>query len=159
MLSLRTPAALLALVGATTFHSGPSLPTEMMKMPAAGTLAAPPAGALSLTGEAPLSRDEAGERLRNPLPVSPEILARGKMLYDIYCLVCHGASGQGDGLVGAKFGFPVPPLNDPAVVERPDGYLYGTIREGGFIMPKYAEVMSPDERWAVVHYMRRLQRP
>lgn len=159
MLSLRTLAALLALIGATSFHSGPSLPTEMIKMPAAGTLAAPPLGALSITAEAPLSRDEAGERLKNPLPASPETLARGKQLYEIYCIVCHGASGQGDGRVGAKFGLPIPPLNDAAVVERPDGYLYGTIREGGFIMPKYAEVMSPDERWAVVHYLRRLQKP
>jgi len=157
--SWRALAALLTLGTATTFHSGPSLPSEMVKRPAAGTLAAPPAGALSLTAETPLSRDEAGERLKNPLPASPETLARGKQLYEIYCLVCHGVSGQGDGRVGAKFGLPIPPLNDPAVVERPDGYLYGTIREGGFIMPRYAEVMSPDERWAVVHYMRGLQKP
>lgn len=159
MPSWRTLAALLALVEATTFHSGPALPTDMIKRPAAGTLAAPPAGALSIAGETPLSRDEAGERLKNPLPTSPETLARGKALYEVYCLVCHGVSGQGDGRVGAKFGLPVPSLADPAVVERQDGYLYGTIREGGFIMPKYAEVMSPEERWAVVHYLRRLQKP
>lgn len=159
MPSWRALFALLALGGATTFHSGPSLPTEMTRMPGAGTLAAPPAGTLSITAETPLSRDEAGERLVNPLPASPETLALGKQLYDVYCDVCHGGSGQGDGKVGAKFGFPIPPLLDPAVVERPDGYLYGTIREGGFIMPKYAEVMSPDERWAVVHYLRRLQKP
>lgn len=109
-------------------------------------------------GEPPLSRDEAGERLTNPLPASPETLARGRRLFDIYCLTCHGASGMGDGQVGVKFGFPVPPLLDAAVVERPDGYLYGTIRDGGFVMPKYAEVMSPEERWAVVHHMRSLQK-
>ena len=159
MPSWRTLAALLALGAATAFHSGPSLPTDMIKRPAARALAAPPAGALSIAGEAPLSRDEAGERLKNPLPASPETLTRGKSLYEIYCLVCHGPSGQGDGRVGAKFGLPIPPLNDPAVVERKDGYLYGTIREGGFIMPKYAEVMTPDERWAVVHYLRALQKP
>lgn len=151
--------ALLALGGATTFHSGPSLPTDMIKSPAARTLAAPPTGALSITAEAPLSRDDAGEQLKNPLPRSPETFARGKALYDVYCLVCHGVSGQGDGRVGAKFGLPVPSLSDPAVVERPDGFVYGTIREGGFIMPKYAEVMTPEERWAVVHYLRRLQKP
>ena len=159
MPSWRTLAVLLALGGATTFHSGPSLPTDMMKVPAAAALAAPPAGALSIAAEAPLSRDEAGERLKNPLPASPETLARGKALYEVYCLVCHGVSGQGDGRVGAKFGLPVPSLSDPAVVERPDGFVYGTIREGGFIMPKYAEVMTPEERWAVVHYLRRLQKP
>lgn len=159
MPSWRALFALLAFGAATSFHSGPSLPTEMTRTPGADTLAAPPAGALSITAETPLSRDEAGEKLQNPLPASPETLARGKQLYEIYCAVCHGASGQSDGLVGAKFGLPIPPLLDPAVVERPDGYLYGTIREGGFIMPKYAEVMSPDERWAVVHYMRRLQKP
>lgn len=156
---LAAVVGLLALAGATTFHSGPSWPTEMMKGSAPRGVAAPPVGALALTAETPLSRDEAGARVKNPLPPSPETLARGKKLYEIYCLVCHGVSGQGDGRVGAKFGLPIPPLTDPAVVERPDGYLYGTIREGGFIMPKYAEVMSPEERWAVVHYMRRLHGP
>lgn len=131
----------------------------MLKGSAPRGVAAPPAGALSLTAETPLSRDEAGEQLKNPLPTSLETLARGKKLYEIYCLVCHGVSGQGDGRVGAKFGLPIPPLTDPAVVERPDGYLYGTIREGGFIMPKYAEVMTQDERWTVVRYVRRLQKP
>src|SRR5258706_9915028 len=146
-------------MGTTSFHRGPPLPDDMTKSPMPATLVAPPLGALTITAEAPLSRDDAGERLVNPLPRTPETLARGRQLYEIYCLVCHGTTGAGDGKVGAKFGTPIPSLNDPAVVERKDGFLYGTIREGGFIMPKYAESMTPEERWAVVHYLRSLQKP
>jgi mono/diheme cytochrome c family protein len=152
-------ALALSLGTATGYYLGPEWPTEMLANPGAVPLAPPPVGALSLAAEPPLSRDDAGEKLTNPLPASPEVLAQGKQLYDVYCALCHGAAGKADGKVGAKFGFPIPPLDDAAVVERKDGYLYGTIREGGFIMPKYAEVMTPAERWAVVHYMRALQKP
>ena len=158
--ALAVAVVLLAFGGAATLYRlGPEWPSEMVKNPGAAPLAPPPAGALPLGSEQPLSRDDAGEKLQNPVPASPEVLAQGKQLYDVYCALCHGATGKSDGKVGAKFGFPIPALDDPAVVERKDGYLYGTIREGGFIMPKYAEVMTPAERWAVVHYIRRLQKP
>jgi mono/diheme cytochrome c family protein len=159
MSSARALAGLLALIAASSFHSGPQWPDDMITSPAARALSAPPAGALTIDAETPLSRDDAGERLHNPLPASPATLARGKQLYEIYCLLCHGATGDADGKVGAKFGMPIPSLRDPAVVERKDGFLYGTIREGGFIMPKYAESLTPEERWAVVRYVRSLQQP
>ncbi len=158
MSSLKVAGALVAMAAAAGFHLGPALPTDMSKQPGAGLLAPPPAGARSNLAELPLSRDEAGERLRNPLPASPETLARGKRLYETYCGLCHGSAGAGDGPVGKKFGFQLPALGDPAIADRPDGYVYGTIRDGGFLMPAQAEVMSPEERWAVVHYVRRLQK-
>lgn len=158
MSSLKAAGAFVTLAAAVVFHLGPALPNEMMKNPAAGLLAAPPPGARSTMAELPLSRDEAGARLTNPLPASPETLARGKRLYETYCGLCHGSAGAGDGPVGKKFGFQLPPLRDPAIAERPDGYVYGTIRDGGFLMPAQAEVMTPEERWAVVHYLRRLQK-
>jgi mono/diheme cytochrome c family protein len=151
--------AAISLGTATGYYLGPEWPSEMVRNPGDLRLLPPPAGVLPLGAEQPLSRDDAGEQLENPLPASPEVLAQGKQLYDVYCALCHGATGRSDGAVGLKFGFPIPSLGDPAVVERRDGYLYGTIREGGFIMPKYAEVMTPAERWAVVHYMRTLQKP
>src|SRR5262245_28541124 len=129
----------------------------MLKHPGAGALDAPPAGVLSSVGEPPLARDDAGG-LTNPLPASPATLARGKQLFEIYCAVCHGPAGAGDGPVGKKFGMPLPSLADASVVAHPDGYLYGTIRDGGFMMPGQAEVMSPEERWAVVHHVRSLQK-
>jgi mono/diheme cytochrome c family protein len=158
MPSLKLVSGLLAFGAAAAFHSGPGLPTEMVKNPGAGELAAPPPGALSTAGETPLDRDTAGERLTNPLPASPEALALGKHLFETYCAVCHGSAGAGDGPVGKKFGMPLPSLADPAIAERPDGYVYGTIRDGGFVMPSHAELMTPEERWAVVHHVRSLQR-
>ncbi len=158
MSSLKLAGGLLAFGAAAAFHLGPALPTDMLKSPGAGPLAPPPAGVLSTGGEAPLARDDAGERLTNPLPASPEALARGSRLFETYCVSCHGAAGAGDGPVGRKFGLPLPSLADPAVAARPDGYVYGTIRDGGFLMPAQAEVMSPEERWAVVHHVRSLQK-
>jgi mono/diheme cytochrome c family protein len=156
--SLKALGALLALGAGAAFHLGPALPTDMFKSPGAGAIAAPPPGALSTAGEALLARGDAGERLKNPLPATPETLARGARLFDTYCAICHGPQGAGDGPVGKKFGMPLPPLTDPAVTERPDGYLYGTIREGGFVMPSYGEMMTPEERWAVVHHLRSLRK-
>jgi hypothetical protein len=117
----------------------------------------PPPGVLSVRGERPMSRDDAGAKLTSPIARSPEVLEKGKFLFDTYCAVCHGPTAQGDGPVGKQYAFKIPPLTDDFFKERSDGHLYGTIREGGFLMPGYAEVMTPEERWMVVHYLRSLQ--
>jgi mono/diheme cytochrome c family protein len=158
MSSGRFVAALLLAAAAAQFRSGPGWPTEMVKSPATGELRAPPPGAVSIAAEPELTRDEAGKLLTNPLPASAETLARGKRLFDVYCAVCHGATGVGDGPVAGKFGMgpKLPPLFAFAV--RPDGHLYGTIRNGGFIMPAYGDSLSVEERWAVVHHLRTLQK-
>lgn len=156
--SLKAVVPMLVLAGLAQLLSGLPWPRDMTRSQAPSALAAPPAGALSTRGEPPLDRDESAERLRNPLPESPDSLARGQRLFETYCVVCHGAAGKGDGPVGAKLGLKLPELTDEVVAQRPDGYLYGTIRNGGFLMPSYAEVMSPDERWAVVLHLRGLGR-
>lgn len=117
-----------------------------------------PSGTLPVNGEAPMSREEASAKLHNPLQASPENLAKGKMLFDNNCAVCHGGDARGDGTV--RFLLRVPPADLTAGVaaQRSDGYIYATIRNGSIVMPSYADAMSSNERWEVVLYLRSLQR-
>jgi mono/diheme cytochrome c family protein len=98
-----------------------------------------------------------GDTLTNPLPMSDPVLARGHEVYDVYCTVCHGAAGLGDGPIIGPGLFPFAlDLTLPQTVARTDGYLYAVTRIGRGLMPAYQRI-PPSDRWAVVNYMRHLQ--
>lgn len=120
----------------------------------AGTLPVASGGALP---ELPMSRDEATAREHNPLQATPENLAAGKNLYANNCAPCHGDSGHGDGPVVHLLKTKPKDLVSGDSKDRPDGYIYGTIRDGGTAMPSYADAMSVHERWQVVMFVRSLQ--
>jgi len=102
--------------------------------------------------------DSVGAVLTNPIPASPEVLARGQVVYERQCSVCHGVLGDGAGSVVGAGRFPAAiSVRDAATAARTDGYLYGVIRVGRGLMPAYGERISHPDRWAVVHYMRQLQ--
>lgn len=103
-----------------------------------------------------MGRIEAGEKLRNPIKPSAASVANGKRLFGIYCSPCHGPEAKGDGPVAKKF-VPPPDLTLPMFRERTDGFIYGTIRNGGALMPPQGEVLAPAERWDIVNYIRHLQ--
>jgi len=90
-------------------------------------------------------------------PVTPsDGTDRGAALYDIFCAVCHGAEGLGDGLVGRKMG--APSLVTPRASGFSDGYLYSIIRYGrGIMMPYGDRIFRQNDRWQVVNYVRQLQ--
>lgn len=93
--------------------------------------------------------------LVNPVAASPESVGRGRKFFQIFCTPCHGKSGTGDGLVGAKFlirPFDLTAENEQKVL--PEGYIFGTVTFGGALMPPYGNDMSPDEIWDVVNYVR-----
>lgn len=91
----------------------------------------------------------------NPVPATPESIARGKNFYEINCLVCHGATGTGDGPVGEKFVDPTPvDLNDAYTQDQADGQLFFTLTRGRVAMPFYRDALSPNERWDVINYLR-----
>ena len=100
-----------------------------------------------------------------PLPVNEGLLARGQERYDIFCAVCHGLGGQGDGMVHRRAedlaqGTWIPPtdLTSQTVVERSHGHLYSSITHGIRTMAAYGHLIPPDDRWAIVAYVRALQR-
>ena len=100
-----------------------------------------------------------------PMPVTEQLLHRGKQRFEIYCAPCHGLAGFGDGPVARRAdnlmeGTWVPPtsLHDANVRSRPDGHLYNTIKNGIRNMPPYGPQVPTEDRWAIVAYVRALQR-
>jgi mono/diheme cytochrome c family protein len=95
--------------------------------------------------------------MKNPYPPTQEILETGRKYYLTYCVVCHGALGDGHGYIVPKFTQP-PPLFSEKVKNWPDGRIYHTISLGQGLMPSYATQILPQQRWAIIHYVRALQR-
>jgi mono/diheme cytochrome c family protein len=115
----------------------------------------PPDALPTKNGELPMSRVVAAKTLHNPLTATEENIAHGKELYATYCAVCHGTTGKGDGPVA--YWLTIPPANlVTSAGFQTDGYMYGTIRDGGIVMPSYADAMTPKERWQVVVFLRYL---
>jgi mono/diheme cytochrome c family protein len=102
-------------------------------------------------------RQRAGDELTNPFPPTPEILASGKRLYETYCVVCHGASGAGDGPVIPKYPNP-PNFRSKQCLKLRDGDLFHTITLGRKKMPSHAAQLAWNERWQVIRYIRTLQK-
>ena len=94
---------------------------------------------------------------RNPLPVSLELLHRGRQRYDIYCAPCHGRTGQGNGMV-VRRGYRAPSsFHVDRLRGQADGYFFDVITSGFGAMPDYAAQVAPADRWAIVAYLRALQ--
>jgi mono/diheme cytochrome c family protein len=84
------------------------------------------------------------------------LAARGDSAYGTYCAVCHGMTGNGQSPMTPRF--PAPSLLTPQARGRSDGYIYSMIRYGRGLMPRYGDkVYRPDDRWAIVNHVRRLQ--
>ncbi len=93
-----------------------------------------------------------------PVEVTSKLLSRGEERYNIFCAPCHNKSGDGDGIV-AKRGFMRPPsLFQENVVAFDDGYIYDVINNGVRIMPAYRKQIPVNDRWAIVAYVRALQK-
>lgn len=135
-----------------------------MRMPVSGTVAR---GHLRTTANAPfeLGRDASGQFVAaNPMDVSAALLARGQERFNIYCTPCHGFVGDGRGIVmagngGQGFGFvPAPTYHSEFLRGVPDGYIYDVMANGVRSMPSYGHEIAPTDRWAIVAYIRALQR-
>lgn len=93
----------------------------------------------------------------NPLPSTKEVLELGKKKYNTFCSPCHGNFGDGDSRLRGQFPNP-PSLHSTKVREWKDGNIYHVITNGQNVMPSYASQLSSDERWAIINYIRALQR-
>jgi len=92
-----------------------------------------------------------------PRPVTAQMLSRGQERYNIYCSVCHGQVGLGDGMI-VRRGFRQPPsLHIDRLRGVPVGHLFDVITHGFGAMPDYAKQLPAEDRWAVVAYIRALQ--
>ena len=95
----------------------------------------------------------AGRELTNPFHPTRETIEEGKALYQIYCLVCHGERGLGDGPIAGKIP-PPPSYKSERLLEFLPGRIFHVITTGAGKMPSYAAQLSADERWKVVTYVR-----
>lgn len=92
-----------------------------------------------------------------PVPVTKELIDRGQERYNIYCIVCHGPTGNGDGMI-VRRGFIKPPTyNDDRLRNAPVGHFYDVITNGWGRMNSYAAQVPVADRWAIVAYIRALQ--
>jgi mono/diheme cytochrome c family protein len=92
-----------------------------------------------------------------PVRMDMALLRRGRQRYDIYCAPCHGASGDGTGMVVQR-GFPAPPsYHTQRLRDVPDQHIYQVISDGYGIMYRYGDRIAPHDRWAIVAYIRALQ--
>ncbi|HQI20830.1 MAG TPA: cytochrome c, partial [Leptospiraceae bacterium] len=101
--------------------------------------------------------DLAGANLKNPLPLTQTVLERGKDRFETYCAVCHGMGGQGDGTVIPRMIQP-PNLITGQSAGWQDGKIFHMITMGRGNMLPYAAPIRPADRWAIVHYVRLLQK-
>ncbi len=100
---------------------------------------------------------DAASKLVNPIPADEKSVATGGQLFAIYCVPCHGKSGTGDGLVGAKLMLrPFDLTGSGNLKEQPDGHIFSMMTFGGAVMPTYANDLSVTERWHVVNYVRKV---
>jgi mono/diheme cytochrome c family protein len=100
-----------------------------------------------------------------PVPVTDELMRRGRERFNVYCAVCHGLTGEGNGLASLRAlelqqGTWIPPTSLYAehVMQQPPGQLFHTITHGIRKMPAYGAQIPPEDRWAIVLYLQALQR-
>jgi len=92
-----------------------------------------------------------------PFGVDERVMARGQERFNIYCAPCHGRTGQGDGMV-VRRGYRRPPsFADARLREAPIGHFFDVMTNGFGAMPDYAAQIPPEDRWAIVAYVRALQ--
>ncbi len=92
-----------------------------------------------------------------PIPLTAELLERGRQRYGIYCTPCHGIQGDGMGMVAMRGMKHPPSYHQERLRNEPNGYLYDVITNGFGAMYGYSAQISPRDRWAIVAYLRALQ--
>ncbi len=118
----------------------------------------PPEASVPTKGRERIPAPGEAAALKNPVASEEGAVARGKELYGIFCVPCHGESGAGDGPVGRKF-VPTPAdLRAGGPFARlPDGSLFLIITSGLGGMPPFRADLDPRERWMIVSYLRTLK--
>ena len=129
---------------------------RMMRTPPVGTVAR---GSLKSDSTFFAGSVDGQVVVHNPLPVTAELMERGRDRYNIYCVVCHDQTGSGKGIITEYQGF-VPPatFHDERALAFTDGHLFKVISNGIRNMPGYAAQIPTADRWAIVAYVRALQR-
>lgn len=125
-----------------------------MRRPVEGTVAR---GQLREDAALYTGREATGEYVSNPLPVTEALLQRGGERYQIYCTPCHGERGDGESVLRERGGIQTNDLLQPDFVQMSDGELFEVVTEGRGLMPGYRYPIPPEDRWAIIAFLRTLQ--
>jgi mono/diheme cytochrome c family protein len=131
--------------------------------PAGTIMMLPPAGTVARSTrieptELATGRTATGYLPQIPLAVDRAVLARGRGRFDIYCAACHGRLGDGVSKVAENMTLRKPAnLLTQQYLDYPPGRIAAVIAEGYGLMRSYAVELPPEDRWAVVAYVKVLQ--
>ena len=92
-----------------------------------------------------------------PIPVTEKVVKHGQERYEIFCAACHGLTGNGDGMIVRRGFRRAASFNDDRLRQAPVGHFFDAITNGWGAMPSYAPQIPPQDRWAIVAYIRALQ--
>ena len=92
-----------------------------------------------------------------PLPITKEVVERGRQRYEIFCSACHGLTGNGDGMIVRRGFRRAASFNDDRLRQAPVGHFFDAITNGWGAMPSYAAQIPVQDRWAIISYIRALQ--
>ena len=127
-----------------------------MRQPVFGTVAR---GGLQDDPALYTGKDENGNLVtRNPLNVDMQLLEQGQKQYDIYCTPCHSHTGDGRGIIVQYNYPPAGNFHDQRLREATDGHFFDVITNGLRNMPSYDDQVAVRDRWAIVAYIRALQK-
>ncbi|MEK6372745.1 MAG: cytochrome c [Acidobacteriota bacterium] len=120
----------------------------------AGTVAR---GELAITGFMATGKIDGAVADGFPFAVDANVMNRGEERYNIYCSVCHGKAGDGNGMIPAR-GYRRPPsLHTDILRAAKTGHFFDVMSRGFGAMPSYAAQVPVEDRWAIVAYIRALQ--
>jgi mono/diheme cytochrome c family protein len=163
------PSAPVAAISNVAYQEGDKKPEEEKKPDAApanpAPAAQPGAPAAAPVDNTPYSKEFPAEIIEQLKTNPGDVMKRGQQRFNIYCATCHGLEGTGDGLVSRRAAQLEQPtwvkplsLHDQPVQEQPVGKLFRTITHGIRKMPGYGSQITPADRWAIVLYIKALQR-
>jgi mono/diheme cytochrome c family protein len=126
-----------------------------MRTPVEGTVAReePVALGAAVTGKGADGNPVAA----SPIEVTPELVARGRDRFAIFCLPCHGERADGNGMLKQRAGVQSANLLEDRIRQMPDGQIFDTVTNGLGLMPGYRYPIPAHDRWAIIAYVRQLQ--
>ncbi|HEX8169327.1 MAG TPA: cytochrome c [Thermoanaerobaculia bacterium] len=92
-----------------------------------------------------------------PMPVTAELIQRGHTRFDIYCSPCHSRVGDGNGMIPSRGLRRPPSFHTLALRNAPTGHFFDVMTNGFGAMPPYRTMIPPQDRWAIIAYIRALQ--
>lgn len=96
----------------------------------------------------------AGENVKNPIAHSDEVVKDGEELYGMFCVHCHGKTGQGDGSLIQNDKYPPLPVKFAEGLDISEGKMFHSITYGKGLMGAHASQLRQEERWKLIHYIR-----